>query len=223
MFDAIANLAVRRSWRVVVSALVFAAVAAVFGGGVAEVMSNDRADFDAPDSESVEARERLAEALGVKSIPSFELEESIDAGRGALKKRRFKPRVLLAEDNIVNQKVAMRVLEKSGYHVDVVADGTEAVKALESITYDLVLMDCQMPEMDGYEATRIIRSPESAVLNHDIPVIAVTAHAMRSDCERCFEAGMDDYIAKPIDPLKLMKVIEKWIDSLDELVDKPAG
>ncbi len=120
-------------------------------------------------------------------------------------------RILLAEDNITNQQVAMGILKRMGLHADAVADGAEAVKALEMLPYDLVLMDVQMPEMDGFEATRQIRSADSAVLNHAIPVIAMTAHAMLGDRERCLEAGMNDYVPKPVDPATLSEVLRKWL------------
>jgi PAS domain S-box-containing protein len=107
-------------------------------------------------------------------------------------------RILLAEDNIINQKVAQSLLNKLGYKADVVANGLEAVKALEQIHYDLVLMDCQMPEMDGFEATMMIRDPSSAVLNHNVPIIALTANAMKEDRERCLNSGMNDYLSKPV-------------------------
>jgi signal transduction histidine kinase/CheY-like chemotaxis protein len=137
-------------------------------------------------------------------------------------RRKRKIRLLLAEDNIVNQKLAVRLLEKAGFYADVAANGSEAVKALEMFAYDAVLMDVQMPEMDGFEATRAIRSPGSRVLNPNIPVIAMTAHALASDRERCLEAGMDDYITKPIRPATLLEVIERNIslggeDELDEI------
>jgi len=125
--------------------------------------------------------------------------------------RKHNVRILLAEDNMVNQKVAMSLLQKLGYRVDAVANGQEALKALEMISYDIVLMDVQMPEMDGFEATSAIRSSKSCVHDHDVPIIAMTAHAMKGDRERCLEAGMDDYTSKPIDPKDLQNKIEKWI------------
>ncbi len=120
-------------------------------------------------------------------------------------------RILLAEDNVFNQQVAEGILKKLGYSVDIVANGSEAVKSLENISYSLVLMDVQMPDMDGYEATRLIRSPISGVRNHRVPVIALTAHAMQGDREKCLEAGMDDYIAKPITPEGMAEVLSRWI------------
>lgn len=110
---------------------------------------------------------------------------------------RGKIRVLLAEDNITNQKVALRVLEKLGFKADGVMNGLEAIKALEKIDYDVLLMDVQMPEMDGFEAARLIRSLSTKVRNPKIPIIAMTAHALKGDREKCLEAGMDDYISKP--------------------------
>ncbi len=125
--------------------------------------------------------------------------------------RRDAVRILLAEDNITNQQVAMGILAKLGLHADAVGDGAEAVAALERVTYDLVLMDVQMPEMDGFEATGRIRDPESAVLNHSIPIVAMTAHAMQGDRERCLEAGMDDYVTKPISPEALAEALDRWL------------
>jgi signal transduction histidine kinase/DNA-binding response OmpR family regulator/ABC-type uncharacterized transport system substrate-binding protein len=121
-------------------------------------------------------------------------------------------RILLAEDNITNQIVAKGILEKSGYYVDAVANGIEAVRSLEKIPYDLVLMDLQMPELDGFEATRMIRNTVSKVIHPDIPVIAITANAMAGDREKCLNAGMDDYISKPLDPNILAEKIETWLN-----------
>lgn len=118
--------------------------------------------------------------------------------------------VLLAEDNLTNQKVALAMLKKLALGADTASNGLEALSALSSKEYDLVLMDCQMPGMDGYEATRRIREG-SSVLNANIPIIAMTANAMQGDREVCIKAGMSDYISKPIDPGVLSRVIEKWI------------
>jgi CheY-like chemotaxis protein/HPt (histidine-containing phosphotransfer) domain-containing protein len=121
------------------------------------------------------------------------------------------PRILLVEDNRTNQLVAQSILKKLGLRADVAANGVEAIKALELIPYDLVLMDVQMPEMDGLEATRRIRNIQSAVLNHNIPIVAMTAHALQGDRERCLEAGMNDYLSKPINPPALVEVLNRWL------------
>ena len=120
-------------------------------------------------------------------------------------------RILMAEDNVINQKVAQNMLNKLGYKADVVANGLEAVRALELINYDLVLMDCMMPEMDGLSATKVIRNPGSKVINHAVPIIAMTANAMTGDREQCIEAGMDDYLAKPMKKNDLAEMLEKWV------------
>jgi CheY-like chemotaxis protein len=119
-------------------------------------------------------------------------------------------RILLAEDNVINQKVAQQILKALGYKADVVANGLEAVRALEIIKYDLVLMDCMMPEMDGFEATAMIRNPESSVLNHTVVIIAMTANAMSDDQKKCIESGMNDYLSKPVKKADLGAMIEKW-------------
>ncbi|MDO8834528.1 MAG: response regulator, partial [Vicinamibacterales bacterium] len=120
-------------------------------------------------------------------------------------------RILLAEDNITNQQVALGILKKLGLRADAVANGREAIRALESLPYDLVLMDVQMPVMDGLEATRHIRDPRSKVARHDVPIIAMTAHAMVGDREACLEAGMNDYVPKPVSPPALAEVLERWL------------
>ena len=122
-----------------------------------------------------------------------------------------KARVLLAEDNITNQQVALGILKKLGLRADAVANGAEAVTALATVPYDLVLMDVQMPEMDGLEATRVIRDPRSAVRNHRVPIIAMTANAMQGDRQECLDAGMNDYMSKPIAPKALADVLDTWL------------
>ncbi|HKU16022.1 MAG TPA: ATP-binding protein [Steroidobacteraceae bacterium] len=119
-------------------------------------------------------------------------------------------RLLLVEDNVVNQKVAMRMLRTIGYDVDLAEDGRQALDRLAAVRYDAVLMDCQMPEMDGYLATRHIRDPSSAVLDHDVPVIAMTANAFADDRERCIAAGMNDFLSKPVDRATLAQMLDKW-------------
>jgi PAS domain S-box-containing protein len=128
----------------------------------------------------------------------------VPAGDGPVKVR-----VLLAEDNLVNQKVALVMLKKLGIEADVVATGIEALDALMGVAYDLVLMDCQMPQMDGYEATRRIRERERG--SRRLPVVAMTANAMVGDRERCLEVGMDDHIPKPVRMDALHRALARWL------------
>ena len=152
--------------------------------------------------------------------------EGLDPRRIVTKSARQDVRILLAEDNIINQKLAQNFLDKLGYRVDVVANGQEAVQALEFINYDLVLMDCQMPVMDGFEATSLIRDKQSKVLNHDVTIIAVTANAMTKDREECTEAGMNDYLSKPVKRNLLAAIMEKWLPlteiSENSITDDPS-
>jgi CheY-like chemotaxis protein len=129
--------------------------------------------------------------------------------------------VLVVEDSPVNRLVAMHVLERCGYRAHVVNDGREALQALSSQRYDAVLMDCQMPDIDGYEATRELRRREDG--GRRTPVIAMTAHAMIGDRERCLEAGMDDYIAKPVRSQLLAEVLGRWIDAKGTVPGSPNG
>jgi len=150
-------------------------------------------------------RSDLFDAM-VEALALSRVEEPRPAEEGH--KRHTRPlRVLLAEDNPINQKVAARMLGRGGHTVHVVATGEEAIRALESDPYDLVLMDVQMPEMDGLEATRHIREDARLV---DTPIIALTAHALQGDRDRCLAAGMNDYLPKPFDQDELLAKVEEW-------------
>jgi len=128
--------------------------------------------------------------------------------------------LLLAEDNPVNQKVASILLRKQGHQVEVVGNGAEALAALAQRRFALVFMDVQMPVMDGYEAVRRIRAGEDGVLEPRVPIIALTAHAMKGDRQRCLDAGMDDYLAKPIDQKSLVALLERYLGAAEPVVAK---
>ena len=127
--------------------------------------------------------------------------------------KRRRVRILLAEDNPMNQKLAVALLKKTGYWVDAVENGRMAIEALNHTAYHLILMDVQMPEMNGFDATKAIREKEGD--QKHTPIVAMTAYAMKGDQERCLQAGMDDYISKPIEPQELLDAIEKWTKSFD--------
>jgi two-component system sensor histidine kinase/response regulator len=142
----------------------------------------------------------------VKSIPLVT--------RHTLRENKHRTRVLLAEDNAVNRTLAVRLLEKRGYSVIVAGNGAEAVEAFENNLFDVVLMDIQMPVMNGFEATAVIRAKEKFTGGH-IPIIAMTAHALKGDQERCISAGMDGYVSKPIRTSELFSTIESMLQNKD--------
>jgi CheY-like chemotaxis protein len=120
-------------------------------------------------------------------------------------------RLLLVEDNFVNQRVALYMLAKLGYRVDVAKNGREAIDRLRKSRYDLVLMDCHMPEMDGFEAAQFIRDRSSAVLDHDVPIVAMTANAFSDDRTRSLDSGMNDFLSKPVYQTTLSAMLDKWL------------
>ena len=152
--------------------------------------------------------------LQVPPAPALALGQigEVDPGRA---------RILVVDDNVTNQQVALGILAKLGLHADTAANGRESLEALSRFRYSLVLMDIQMPEMDGFEATRQIRDLHSKVLDRDIPIIAMTAYAMAGDQAKCLSSGMNDYIAKPIDPQVLANAVGKWL--LREKENTPSG
>ena len=141
-------------------------------------------------------------------VPAVESNSAVPLIHQTAAKGAKKLRVLMAEDNAVNQKIACSVLEKQGHHVTQAWDGRQALAALDQAHFDVVLMDVQMPEMDGFEATAAIRARERDTGRH-LPIIAMTAHAMEGDRERCLAAGMDSYISKPIKVPELIELLEK--------------
>jgi two-component system sensor histidine kinase/response regulator len=145
-----------------------------------------------------------------------------DADRAGIQKKDVSPppavlkrydnyRILVVDDNSINLKVALKMLNVYGLNTGTATNGREAIRMLSTKPFDLVLMDIQMPVMDGYEATARIRDPHSGVRSHDIPIIAMTANAMKGDREKCLQAGMEDYICKPIDPNELQSLLDKWL------------
>lgn len=119
--------------------------------------------------------------------------------------------ILLVEDNYINQQVAVEMLKGMGHVVEVAENGQEALDYLEKAVepFDVILMDCQMPVLDGYETSRAIRASESETINSQIPIIAMTAHAMKGDAEKCYEAGMDRYLTKPINSSALKETLDE--------------
>jgi CheY-like chemotaxis protein len=147
-------------------------------------------------------------APAIPAQPSGEALEERDSARGSKRPRRA--RILVVEDDSIDQKVAVLLLEKLGYRADCVANGKEAVKLLEMLQYDLVFMDCAMPEMDGLEATRALRRSRSARLQQ-IAIIAMTANVSRANRDQCMAAGMNDCLAKPIQTEALKEVLKRFL------------
>jgi CheY-like chemotaxis protein len=127
-------------------------------------------------------------------------------------------RILLAEDNPVNQIITVRMLTKFGYRVDSVGNGKEVLEALTSVPYDLIIMDCQMPVMDGFEASKAIRKKESVKKSKRVPILAFTAGAMQADQDKCVESGMDGYISKPVKRDTLVQKIEGLLAHQEEVI-----
>jgi len=162
-----------------------------------------------------ELREALTRILGTVEQNGETSPATLNSLREALDPSRSL-RILLAEDNVVNQRVASRLLEKRGHRVVVAVTGREALKALEEESYDLVLMDVQMPEIDGVEATAKIREMEKLTGRHQL-VVALTAHVMKGDVERCLSAGMDDYLSKPIRLQELDDLLDKYVSNVKRI------
>jgi len=152
--------------------------------------------------------ETLLAVLGRKQVKAHSENGKIVTRHILREQKRQNIQILLVEDNPINRKLASTLLRKSGYQVDEVENGSQAIEAIKSRPYHLVLLDVQMPDMDGFEVTQHIRSLEDS--KRHTPIIAMTAHAMRGDRERCLSAGMDDYISKPLDPQHLFNLVERW-------------
>jgi CheY-like chemotaxis protein/HPt (histidine-containing phosphotransfer) domain-containing protein len=157
-------------------------------------------------------QECLKQALGIQADGEVNAHDHVLSDRPRQDLNGTKVRILLVEDNPTNQLVTMSILDKLGYEADIAENGIEAIIALETSSFDLVLMDVQMPEMDGIEATRRIRKATN-VCDRNIPIVAMTAHAMKGDRERCLAAGMNEYLAKPFSAQGLAEVIERLLKS----------
>ncbi len=153
---------------------------------------------------------RRVQALSQSGDPAFTTPSPGTGQLRAIRPSQESPRVLVAEDNPVNQLVATRILERLGCQVDVVANGEEAISAIKSMPYELVLMDCHMPEVDGFEATRRIRTFEET-LDRKTPIVAMTANVMPGILDECRSVGMDDYISKPVQIESVARTLERWI------------
>ena len=178
----------------------------VLPGGLDEATSRGFAGLVTKPVKKRYLLQALMQALALQSVPGGTVAAGAGAAPGTAPVRRM--RILLAEDNPVNQRVAVRMLDKLGHRVDAVGNGLEAVEALGRLPYDIVLMDCQMPECDGYQATALIRQREQSGARRTA-IIALTANAMEGDRQRCIDAGMDDYLPKPLRFDDLRAVLER--------------
>ena len=189
-------------------------------GKVGSEQPLEKTDFDAALTKPVQ-RQELLEILTTIVSGQKTASSRVNSTEGPVqRKRSIDARILVADDNRTNQQVVEGILKKLGGTVEVVANGAEAVKALETSSFDLVLMDVQMPLMNGLDATRAIRHPQSRALNRQVPIIALTAHALQSDRDECMKAGMDDHLTKPIEVPALIAMLEKWLKPKGE-VDLP--
>lgn len=157
-------------------------------------------------------RDCIALVMGLGNVQTHQEPSPIITQHIVNQIHRTEARILVAEDNVVNQQVAIHILQRAGFRCEVASNGLEAVEALRNLPYDAVLMDCQMPEMDGFEATRAIRSGDREDNRH-VPIIAMTANAMQGDRDRCIEAGMDDYISKPVNAEELIALLNRWFSA----------
>jgi CheY-like chemotaxis protein len=180
-------------------------------GRLQEIARLERPEIKACVSKPIK-RSRIVEILG--ELYGAKRRRSTSFARIDLRSaraRRSDVRILVAEDSVTDQRVALGMLQRLGFQAEVVNNGLEALEALKAGSYDLVLMDCQMPDLDGYQTTRAIRSPDSKFRNPDIPVVAMTAHAMEGDRDKCLAAGMNDYLTKPVDTHDMLEAIQRCL------------
>jgi two-component system, sensor histidine kinase and response regulator len=178
-----------------------------FARDVEDIMATGIASFIMKPVKRTVLRDRLLTTIGAPNSRTFDVSSQSAIPLHGLARA---GKVLLVEDNVTNQLVGMALLKRLGHHVDVAANGFEAIAALRNIPYDMVLMDCQMPEMDGFEATARIRSGEAGLKMQPVPIIAMTARAVQGDREKCIQAGMDDYLPKPVNANALVNILNRY-------------
>jgi CheY-like chemotaxis protein len=155
----------------------------------------------------------LVKLIGVENQPAnIGRPSQMITRHSLLDSRKRLKKILLVEDNIINQRVALKFLDRLGCSAEVAPDGRIALQMLAEKTFDLVLMDVQMPNLDGYQATDLIRNSSNGAFNPDIQIVAMTANAMKGDRKKCLEAGMNDYLSKPINPDELAEKLSNWLD-----------